>query len=92
MYSGLVGYNSLVHGNSCVSCLQRQWIRNIHPCIVPRVNLIGGGQAKGSASDAAVVFTPAKAAHNQLYMYNLTLPHGFFSRAPIGATDLFKSE
>ncbi|DBA95115.1 TPA: hypothetical protein ACH3X1_002625 [Trebouxia sp. C0004] len=57
-----------------------------------RVNLIGGSQAKGSPSDAAVVFTPAKAADNQLYMYNLTLPHGFFSRAPIGATDLFKSE
>ncbi len=61
-------------------------------CCVHRVNLIGGSQAKGSASDAAVVFTPAKAADNQLYMYNLTLPHGFFSRAPIGATDLFKSE
>ena len=59
---------------------------------VHRVNLIGGGQAKGSPSDAAVVFTPAKAADNQLYMYNLTLPHGFFSRAPIGATDMFKSE
>ncbi|KAL0049946.1 hypothetical protein WJX82_001365 [Trebouxia sp. C0006] len=56
-----------------------------------RVNLIGGGQAKGSPRDAAVVFTPAKAADNQLYMYNLTLPHGFFSRAPIGATDLFKT-
>ncbi|DBA69416.1 TPA: hypothetical protein ACH3X2_012829 [Trebouxia sp. C0005] len=56
-----------------------------------RINLIGGGQAKGSPSDAAVVFTPAKAADNQLYMYNLTLPHGFFSRAPIGATDMFET-
>ena len=57
-----------------------------------RVNLIGGSEASGTASDTAAVFTPAKAADRQLYMYNLTLPYGFFSRAPLGATDLFNSE
>ena len=89
-FSGLVCYVILVHGSSFVSCLQRLRIRKMPLFMLPRVNLIGGGQAKGSPRDAAVVFTPAKAADNQLYMYNLTLPHGFFSRAPIGATDLFK--
>lgn len=59
------------------------------PC---RVNLIGGTGANGTATDTAAVFTPAKAADKQLYMYNLTLPHGFFSRSPLGATDLFKSK
>ena len=62
-------------------------------CLLPcRVNLIGGSQANGTSTDTAAVFTPAKAADKQLYMYNLTLPHGFFSRSPLGATDLFKSE
>ena len=60
--------------------------------LICRVNLIGGAQANGTATDIAVVFTPAKAADRQLYMYNLTLPHGFFSRSPLGATDLFKSK
>ena len=91
-YSGLVCYVVLVLGLLTFECLQHMWIRNARLCTVPRVNLIGGGQAKGSPIDAAVVFTPAKAADNQLYMYNLTLPHSFFSRAPTGATDLFKSE
>lgn len=55
-----------------------------------RVNLIGGSQANGTATDTAAVFTPAKAANKELYMYNLTLPHGFFSRSPLGATDVLK--
>lgn len=59
------------------------------PC---RVNLIGGTGATGTATDTAAVFTPAKAADKQLYMYNFTLPHAFFSRSPPGATDLFRSK
>lgn len=62
------------------------------PFCVCRVNLIGGRRAKGTPTDTAAVFTPAKAADRQLYMYNLTLPHGFFSRSPPGAADLFKSK
>ncbi|KAL3131914.1 hypothetical protein ABBQ38_007617 [Trebouxia sp. C0009 RCD-2024] len=61
------------------------------PFCVCRVNLIGGRRAKGTPTDTAAVFTPAKAADRQLYMYNLTLPHGFFSRSPPGAADLFKT-
>ena len=63
--------------------------KRLLPC---RVNLIGGSQVNGTATDTAAVFTPAKAADKQLYMYNLTLPHGFFSRSPLGATDLFQSK
>lgn len=51
-----------------------------------RVNLIGGGEAIGTATDTAVVFTPGEAAHNQMYLYNMTLPHGFFSQAPPGTS------
>ena len=54
--------------------------------------MFGGSKAQGTAADTAAIFTPAKAADNQLYMFNLTLPHGFFSRAPLGATDMFQSK
>lgn len=51
-----------------------------------RINLIGGGSAQGTATDAAAVFTPGEAAQNQMYLYNMTLPHGFFSQAPPGTS------
>lgn len=55
----------------------------LHDC---RVNLIGGGEAQGTATDVAAVFTPGEAAQNQMYLYNMTLPHGFFSAAPEGTS------
>ena len=51
-----------------------------------RINLIGGGEAQGLATDTAAVFTPGEAAQNQIFLYNMTLPHGFFSQAPPGTT------
>ena len=43
-----------------------------------RVYLIGGADAKAS-HDAVPVYTPSFFIGPQLWAYNVTLPHGFFS-------------
>ena len=53
-----------------------------------RVYLVGGAEATGSPNDTAVVYTPAfheYDAHGQrrVYVWNVTLPQHFFSRAPV---------
>ena len=53
--------------------------------------MIGGGEAQGTAFDTAAVYTPGEAAQNQMHLYNLTLPHGFFSSAPAGTGNLLDS-
>ncbi len=45
-------------------------------------------QATGAPNDTAVVYTPAFRAYNdkgeqQVYVWNVTLPQHFFSRAPV---------
>lgn len=50
--------------------------------------LIGGAEATGKANDTAAVYTPAFHQYNeegkrQVYVWNVTLPEGFFSRAPL---------
>ena len=53
-----------------------------------RVYMVGGAEATGAPNDTAVVYTPAFKAYNdkgerQVYVWNVTLPQHFFSRAPV---------
>ncbi len=55
------------------------------PC---RVYMVGGAEATGAPNDTAVVYTPAFHAYDdkgqqQVYVWNMTLPQHFFSRAPV---------
>ena len=55
------------------------------PC---RVYMVGGAEATDAPNDTAVVYTPAFKAYNdkgerQVYVWNVTLPQHFFSRAPV---------
>ncbi|KAA6425415.1 MAG: hypothetical protein FRX49_04908 [Trebouxia sp. A1-2] len=53
-----------------------------------RVYMVGGAEATGAPNDTAVVYTPAFHAYDdkgqqQVYVWNMTLPQHFFSRAPV---------
>ncbi len=50
--------------------------------------MVGGAEATGAPNDTAVVYTPAFHAYDdkgqqQVYVWNMTLPQHFFSRAPV---------
>ena len=50
--------------------------------------MVGGAEATGSPNDTAVVYTPASHEYNEkgqrrVYVWNVTLPQHFFSRAPL---------
>lgn len=49
---------------------------------------MGGAEATGRLNDTAAVYTPAFHQYNeqgqrQVYVWNVSLPEGFFSRAPL---------
>ena len=49
---------------------------------------MGGAEATGGVNDTAVVYTPAFHEYNdkgqrRVYVWNVTLPQHFFSRAPV---------
>ena len=53
-----------------------------------RVYLVGGAEATGGPNDTAVVYTPAfheydDKGQRRVYVWNVTLPQHFFSRAPV---------
>ena len=50
--------------------------------------MVGGAEAEGSPNDTAVVYTPALHEYDdkgqrRVYVWNVTLPQHFFSRAPV---------
>lgn len=56
--------------------------------LICRVYLIGGAEATGKANDTAPVYTPAfhhytEEGKRRVYVWNMTLPEGFFSRSPM---------
>jgi len=53
-----------------------------------RVYMVGGAEATGGPNDTAVVYTPAfheydDKGQRRVYVWNVTLPQHFFSRAPV---------
>ena len=53
-----------------------------------RVYMVGGAEATGGPNDTAVVYTPAfheydDKGRRRVYVWNVTLPQHFFSRAPV---------
>ncbi|DBA98213.1 TPA: hypothetical protein ACH3X1_001139 [Trebouxia sp. C0004] len=58
-----------------------------------RVYMVGGAEATGAPNDTSVVYTPAFHAYDdkgqqQVYVWNMTLPQHFFSRAPVDPDQL----
>ena len=54
--------------------------------------LIGGAEATGNVNDTAVVYTPAfheydDKGQRRVYVWNMTLPLNFFSRAPMNLSE-----
>ena len=50
--------------------------------------MVGGAEATGGPNDTAVVYTPAfheydDKGRRRVYVWNVTLPQHFFSRAPV---------
>ncbi len=50
--------------------------------------MVGGAEATGNPNDTAIVYTPAFHEYNEegqcrVYVWNVTLPQHFLSRAPI---------
>lgn len=58
-----------------------------------RVYMVGGAEATGTPNDTALLYTPAFQAYDdkgqkQVYLWNMTLPQHFFSRAPVDPDQL----
>ncbi|KAA6417366.1 MAG: hypothetical protein FRX49_12695 [Trebouxia sp. A1-2] len=60
-----------------------------------RVYMVGGAEATGGPNDTAVVYTPAfheydDKGQRRVYVWNVTLPQHFFSRAPVDPDQLVR--